>query len=255
MLSELFSDLIDIEIEASYSIFIYPPRFRAEIMDNNTVVGTSDIVADVMTDVSMEEKKTIDIQDDVGEVEKSDSSAVVETVDQTGEEAKVPAVVASSVHIEVVASPLFRGDVIQHELYESAVPKSPVIDEEQRPMDKRSGLVDRHRQLKQALCYDIICPSLTYISHNLSRLPSHNLSPSFSISNRCCVTSAVPSLAPHHWSSIRRRVSRNTHGGWKTTSCTSQVPCPLTRTLTLARTILHEPGRFVCVFVNVCNSV
>ena len=126
-------------------------------MDN--AVGSSDSVADVVTVAPIDEKKVVDIQDDVGEVGTSDvvsdssmvehkSSEVIET-DHHTEEVKAP---VTSVHIEVVASPLFRGDVIQRELYESPVPKSPVVDEEERPMDKRSGLVDRHRQLKQVMC-------------------------------------------------------------------------------------------------------
>ena len=151
-----FSDSFDIAIEPSYPVFFFVPRFTY-IMDN--AVGSSDSVADVVTVAPIDEKKVVDIQDDVGEVGTSDvvsdssmvehkSSEVIET-DHHTEEVKAP---VTSVHIEVVASPLFRGDVIQRELYESPVPKSPVVDEEERPMDKRSGLVDRHRQLKQVMC-------------------------------------------------------------------------------------------------------
>ena len=118
----------------------------------NAVVGTSDSVPNEATEVSIEEKKTVDMEElhvmNNSTVEEHKTEVVVETVNQIGE-AKVPVAIAH--HLEVVASPLFRGDVINTELYESPVPKSPVVDEEERPMDKRSGLVDRHRQLKQVL--------------------------------------------------------------------------------------------------------
>ena len=151
-----FLDSFNIVIEPSYPVFIFVPRFTS-IMDN--AVGSTDSVPDVMIDAPIEEKKVVDILDDVGENGTSDvvtdssmvehkPSEIVET-DHHTEEVKAP---VTSVHIEVVASPLFRGDVIQRELYESPVPKSPVVDEEERPMDKRSGLVDRHRQLKQVMC-------------------------------------------------------------------------------------------------------
>ena len=156
----------------------------------NTLIGSSDSVPDVLTDASMEEKKTVDIPEhDVATdsaVAEHKTEAVVETAHPTGE-TKVPMAIA---HIEVVASPLFRGDVIQRELYESAAPKSPVVDEEERPMDKRSGLVDRHRQLKQVLLYcHMIYPSFISTSDALSL--------SFSRTSRCCVIETV-TVPPYH---------------------------------------------------------
>ena len=127
-------------------------------------MASPDSVPDVVTDASIEEKEMVDIQEhDVATdfaVAEHKTEAVVETAHPTGE-TKVPMAIA---HIEVVASPLFRGDVIQRELYESTVPKSPVVDEEERPMDKRSGLVDRHRQLKQVLATHLSL-SHTYFSY------------------------------------------------------------------------------------------
>ena len=208
----------------------------------NTLIGSSDSVPDVLTDASMEEKKTVDIPEhDVATdsaVAEHKTEAVVETAHPTGE-TKVPMAIA---HIEVVASPLFRGDVIQRELYESAAPKSPVVDEEERPMDKRSGLVDRHRQLKQVLCCHslIIYPSFMPTSHTLpisllhsfSHTTSHTLTLFLFLLHHqvlcyiCCAEFGTTSLVIHQKTCLKKHA-------WG-----------------LENNILHEPGG-VCV-VRLC---